>query len=443
MTATLQESTSLGLPALPDTGPVAGLTGGLASLLGSHSINIWYLNPTHVRISEPVSMGESDLRLDGSKLWLWDSKTQTATRVLLPADAGKLLLRGRGSIRLGPSAQLPDVRQLLAAAGPTTSIRVGQNATVAGQAAYQLVIAPKASGSLVSQIVIAIDARNYMRLRVQVFARGVASPVIQAGYSSLSFGRPAASNFSFAPPSGAIVKTVRVPDTLPSGLLGSSGLAGLSSGGIPGLPAGVSVGNSSAPLTPLPKSVHVPNGPLKQIVLSFAGSLPAKMPAAQRARLIKSFISQVNQGITVNPTNGGGFTEITPPSSAVGDLATGQPTVVGKGWLSVLMTPPSPEVAALIKQVLADPTTAGGPQASYSSSQGSSTEFVLMGPAALPDPALLRALVRASTKVSGSWGSGRLLRTSLVSILVTSNGRILAGAVTPAVLYADAASAAR
>ena len=37
--------------------------------------------------------------------------------------------------------------------------------------------------------------------------------------------------------------------------------------------------------------------------------------------------------------------------------------------------------------------------------------------------------------MSGSWGSGRLLRTSLLSVLVTSSGRVLIGAVTPGVLY--------
>ena len=41
----------------------------------------------------------------------------------------------------------------------------------------------------------------------------------------------------------------------------------------------------------------------------------------------------------------------------------------------------------------------------------------------------------------GSWGSGRLLRTSLFSVLITSNGRVLIGAVTPSVLYAAAAQA--
>ena len=46
---------------------------------------------------------------------------------------------------------------------------------------------------------------------------------------------------------------------------------------------------------------------------------------------------------------------------------------------------------------------------------------------------------KAARPVHGSWGSGRLLRTSLISVLLTSKGQLLVGAVTPAVLYADAA----
>ena len=50
----------------------------------------------------------------------------------------------------------------------------------------------------------------------------------------------------------------------------------------------------------------------------------------------------------------------------------------------------------------------------------------------------LMALQAAATPVHGPWGSGRLLRTSLVSVLQT-DGHILIGAVQPSVLYADAA----
>ncbi len=44
--------------------------------------------------------------------------------------------------------------------------------------------------------------------------------------------------------------------------------------------------------------------------------------------------------------------------------------------------------------------------------------------------------------MSGAWGSGRLLRTSLVSVLITDSGRTFVGAVQPSVLYAAAGQAA-
>jgi outer membrane lipoprotein-sorting protein len=45
---------------------------------------------------------------------------------------------------------------------------------------------------------------------------------------------------------------------------------------------------------------------------------------------------------------------------------------------------------------------------------------------------------KAMTPVSGSWGKGRLLQSSLVSLLVTDDGRVYAGAVAPERLYAAA-----
>jgi len=53
--------------------------------------------------------------------------------------------------------------------------------------------------------------------------------------------------------------------------------------------------------------------------------------------------------------------------------------------------------------------------------------------------ALLHILLNATTRVHGTWGTGRLLQTSLFSVLITSKGEVLIGAVTPSVLYADAA----
>jgi hypothetical protein len=88
------------------------------------------------------------------------------------------------------------------------------------------------------------------------------------------------------------------------------------------------------------------------------------------------------------------------------------------------------------------PSPSGGNGGGFFGSSSSSAVPGPSGSANVPvGPYLepLRALLVATTPVQGSWGSGRLLQTTLYSVLVTSKGQILAGAVSPSVLYADAA----
>jgi outer membrane lipoprotein-sorting protein len=406
MTAVVQETASLGLPDLPGSSdPLSGIS----FLSGSHTFKIWYDGPARVRVAVPVTMGETDLRRDGNSVWLWDSQTNKATHYILPAGAGT-------SVPSPQSQSLPTppqlAKQILAAVGSTTTVGLQQNITVAGQPAYQLSLAPKQTGSLIGQIRIAIDASDSLPLQVQVFARGATSPAFSVGYTSLSFATPAASNFAFSPPPGAKVKTVTVPAGLPGGAIGLGGV----------LPAGQVPANlKAAPLPPGSVTVRMANGgkvvavsngqPLpaglrKQLAAQLAQSLPASMPKAERARVLKSLTSG-------NPDNGGGWVNYAPesgswavanaPLSGAGFSSTSAagPTVLGKGWLSVAVLP---------------------------ASAGSAGAGNVLG-----------ALMSASTPVHGAWGSGRLLRTSLVSALMLSDGRVLAGAVVPSVLYADAA----
>jgi hypothetical protein len=47
-------------------------------------------------------------------------------------------------------------------------------------------------------------------------------------------------------------------------------------------------------------------------------------------------------------------------------------------------------------------------------------------------------LLKALPRVAGSWGQGRLFDSALVTVLVTDDGRVFAGAVAPSALYAAA-----
>src|SRR5262249_58036160 len=105
----------------------------------------------------------------GSTAWLWQSTLNKVTKYPLPADA--------------PAKAIPDApltpqeaaKQVLAAVGPTTTVRVASNVTVAGQAAYALVLAPKDHRSLVGQVQIDVDGKNGVALRLQGLARGAGS----------------------------------------------------------------------------------------------------------------------------------------------------------------------------------------------------------------------------------------------------------------------------
>jgi outer membrane lipoprotein-sorting protein len=442
-TATIQETSNLGIPALPQLGAISGQSGpdsSLNLLAGTTTIDLWYLNPTHVRVAEPTQMGESDLRLDGTRLWLWNSRTQTATHVLLPARSAP---RGNeGGQKFPPSAHVASPATvadgILKSLSPTSRVTVGQNATVAGRAAYQLVIAPKTSGSLVGQIVIAIDASSHLPLRVQVFARGSASPAFQLGYTALSLGAPAASNFTFTPPPGAKVRTITVPDKTPSGF-GSAFPGAGSLGAVFG--GGVQIGGAFVPAPPGGPAPAPSGASMRRLRAALIASLPENLTKAQRAAAIKS----IETKITARAPGAHGWAA---PITA--QPSPGSPRVLGSGWTSVVATPASPLVAAAVLQLLSAPARGGVPQSAGpfggSSSQAAPGQGMAIktGPVPVgPYLAVLQALLRASTPVSGSWGSGRLLRTALLTVLVTSKGQILAGAVTPSVLYNDVAALSR
>ena len=444
LSGTIVTNAALGLPNLPAVGGPASIP---SLLTGSHTFEFWYGGPGLLRIAVPVSLGETDLRADGRQVWLWDSQTNTATHLLPPAGPRLPALGRAGTSSPGGSFFSPNkanrtssqsqayhstlsvttsqaeafsaagsqhaaptpqavARSVLAMLGPTTTVSVQSNVMIAGQAAYQLVLAPKNPGSLIGRVSIAVDAGRYLPLRVQVFARGAASPAYQIGFTSISFARPAASNFTFTPPPGAKVKTERLPagpfGARPGGNGGGFFAISRGIGTYPGGPQGSSMPSGSISVAPgLPTWTGAPPKRLHAAIRVPAG-LPKHLSHSQRRELTKQLRKEVARA---NHLHGSGWYAYAPLTGGTfpPGLASG-PRTIGSGWTAVVVIP-APGLT---------PGSAGRAGA---------------------------ALLRAATPVHGSWGSGRLLRTSLFSVLITSNGRVLIGAVTPSVLYAAAAQA--
>jgi outer membrane lipoprotein-sorting protein len=358
LSGTVSETVSLGLPALP-SGILGAATAPAALLSGSHTVQVWYSGPEHYRLALPQSLSEYDLVRNGRSAWLWDSSADSVTHITPPASAAPFIAGGQTpAVPAVPLTPQQAASQALASAGPATVVRVDSNVTVAGQAAYQLVLAPKSQGSLIGQVRIAVDSRNHVPLRVQVFAKNrtrLPSPLqlaVQTGFTAVSFTRPPASDYAFTPPAGAKVSNERAAPAGPASA-GRLNRAATASG------ARV-IGSGWLSVADLPSAAlgWLTGSALTGQRGGGAGPLPFEHSSSQQAR-----------------------------------GAAGQP-----------------------------PGSAGQPRT------GSRPAGAAFGP-------LAGALLDAARQVHGPWGSGQLLRTSLVSVLLTGNGRILIGAVTPAVLY--------
>ena len=226
LTGTVVETTSLGLPALPQVGNPTSL----ASLLtGSHTIKVYYQDGKHFRLAVPQTMSETDIIRDNAAVWLWESAGNSVTKFTIPADvpaSAKAKAAIAAHKRLAP--QLPDTAPLtpqqaaneaLSAVGKTTVVSVDSTLTVAGQAAYQLVLAPKDARSTIASVRIAVDGKTGVPLRVQVFAKGAAGPAFQVGYTDISYVAPDPANLAFTPPPGA---TVTNGDKEPAAVAGAA-----------------------------------------------------------------------------------------------------------------------------------------------------------------------------------------------------------------------------
>ncbi len=114
-----------------------------------------------------------------------------------------------------------------------------------------------------------------------------------------------------------------------------------------------------------------------------------------------------------------------------GKAAADQPKVLGSGWTSI--------VVAKAPTAAAAPEKTGTAGASGKTPPGKGVFGKHRGQDAARGANQLTSMVAMLPKVNGPWGSGHLLAGTLFSVLLTDDGRVLAGAVTPQALFAAAA----
>jgi outer membrane lipoprotein-sorting protein len=219
---TIEQTSDLGLPSLPSTGPGSdsSVASTLELLTGTHTVRVYVNGPKDARVQVLDSMAERDVIRNGSNVWAYDSSANTVEHATIAAPKGTrkahlgAMEQGAMPQTKGGTAKTPSqiAAALLSALRSSSTVSVGTDSTVAGRSAYDLILTPKVSDSLVGSVSIAVDSATGMPLGVDVDARGQTTPAFSIHFSSLSLAKPAASLFAFTPPANAKVTEVKTPD---------------------------------------------------------------------------------------------------------------------------------------------------------------------------------------------------------------------------------------
>ena len=232
LTGTVQATADLGIPA-EALGGVAGLgrSGGgpfahpdgqsgddgqgdgaavpqarLTQLLaGTHTLQVSVDGPDRQRVGLIDSLAEYEIVHNGDQVWGWDSRTNEAVHLTLPAGQHTARAGAPFGSSAVPATPQEAAKQFLSLAGPTTAVSVGGTSRVAGQNAYELSVKPKQSGSTIGEVRIAVDSDNGVPLRVRVIPSAGGSAAFDVHFTSVRFDKPGARTFDFTPPRGAKV----------------------------------------------------------------------------------------------------------------------------------------------------------------------------------------------------------------------------------------------
>src|SRR5436190_1885347 len=191
--------------------PSSSLLGNVTSaLISGASGRLWLTNDGRGRIELQSDAGDTQVLWDSSKLTVYDSSSNAAYEVALPASASQ----GSGT-HAAPT--LDEISNAIAQLEQHANVTDAVPGIVANQGAYTVSVSPKENGGLFGDAELAWAASNGVPLRVAVTAKGDSTPVLELKVTDISFGSVDPADVSITPPAGAKIVELTPPSSSPSG----------------------------------------------------------------------------------------------------------------------------------------------------------------------------------------------------------------------------------
>jgi hypothetical protein len=158
-------------------------------------------------------MSQRDLIVNQEAVWTYDSREQVATYATI--DQSKVEDNKLIAIRqmewyaaeIGIDLTNPQAvaDYVMSQIGDSSEVTVGVDHYKAGRTAYELIVKPNSSVSLVDSVVLSIDSETSVPLAATVYSVEQTEPAIQVGFESISFTDQDENLFTFTAPAGTEV----------------------------------------------------------------------------------------------------------------------------------------------------------------------------------------------------------------------------------------------
>ena len=191
--------------------PSSTLLGNVTSaLISGASGRLWLTNDGRGRIELQSDAGDTQVVWDSSKLTVYDSSSNTAYEVVLPASANQ-----GTTTHAVPS--LDEISNALSQLEQHANVSDALPGVVANQGAYTVSVSPKENGGLFGDAELAWAASNGVPLRIAITAKGDSTPVLELKVTDISFGAVDPADVSITPPAGTKIVQLTPPPGAPSG----------------------------------------------------------------------------------------------------------------------------------------------------------------------------------------------------------------------------------
>jgi outer membrane lipoprotein-sorting protein len=181
----------------------SGIGVGGSPVLTGGSGRLWMTADGRFRLELQSSSGDAQIVGDGKAVTVSQPSTKTVYRFVLPPSKPGVTETQKDT---PPTAA--SIQKLLDQIAPEALVSGATPTTVAGQAAYDVRVAPAKNGGLVGAAELAWDAARGVPLKFGIYARGATEPTLELAATEISYGPVAAADVEVPTPAGAKVQTI-------------------------------------------------------------------------------------------------------------------------------------------------------------------------------------------------------------------------------------------